>query len=277
VLAGALSLLAAQAVGVFADPCRDVPAMPEAVRLHQERSLAARKANQPSPRAAPEAGKAYGEWQRALYATDFAGQCRYRAANRQLPPASARRVVFFGDSITEAWSEVRPEFFHADWINRGISGQTTKQMIGRFRSDVIDLRPRVVHILAGINDISQATGPTSLDQIEGNLSSMVELAQAHGIAVVLGTVMPARTYQGVSNPDRAAAITALNSWLRSYAQRERIALIDYYRALDDGSESLSPRTTSDGIHPNAAGYAAIEPLADRAIATAITRSGKRRR
>lgn len=251
------------------DPCRTVPAMPAAIREFQVRSLAARIENQPAPRAPQEAAVAFGAWQQQLFAKDYAGLCRYREANTHLPAQSEKRVVFFGDSITEAWSEVRPESFEPDWINRGIAGQTTKQMIGRFRADVIELHPDVVHILAGINDISGATGPTSLDQIASNLSTMVELARLHGIAVVLATLLPAKAYQGTADPERAAAIAALNAWIRQYSRCEQIALIDYYAALSDSNQSMPLFLTSDGIHPNARGYAVMEGLVRREFADSI--------
>ena len=243
--------------------------MPAAVQDFQAASLKARAGNRALPRASQAAATAYGEWQRQLFATDFAGLCRYRGANQHLPARTAGRVVFFGDSITEAWSEVRPGFFRRDWINRGIAGQTTKQMIGRFRSDVIDLHPAVVHILAGINDIAGATGPTSIDQITSNLSTMAELARVHGIRVVLGTVLPAKAYRGVAQPERADAVAALNRWIRGYARREHIGLIDYFAALNDEDQSMAPSHTSDGVHPNASGYAVMEPLASRAIADTL--------
>ena len=243
--------------------------MPAAIREFQAQSLAARIANQPAPRAPAEAAAAYGAWQHQLFASDYPGLCRYREANTHLPARSEDRVVFFGDSITEAWSEVRPDFFRPDWINRGIAGQTTKQMIGRFRSDVIELHPDVVHILAGINDISGATGPTSLDQIASNLSTMVELARLHGIAVVLGTLLPAKAYQGTADPERAAAIAALNAWIRQYSRCEDIGLIDYYTALSDADQSMPPPLTSDGIHPNARGYAVMESLVGGRLADDI--------
>ena len=214
----------------------------------------------------PAVAQAYGDWQRALLAADFPGICRYRAANAALPPPTPQRIVFFGDSITEQWLKLRPAFFAGDRIDRGIGGQTTRQMIARFRADVIELRPAVVHILAGTNDLAQITGPTSLAEIEGHLASMAELARAHGIRVVFGAVLPARAYGSRPDYDPAPDIIALNGWLRAYAAREGHGFADYNAALDDGAHGLSPVNSADGIHPTAAGYAIMEPIAEKAIA-----------
>lgn len=246
-------------IAAATDPCTTVPAMPAAMREFQALTIAARIANRPSPPAPAEAASAYVAWQRQLLASDFAGQCRYRAANRAL--AERPTIVFFGDSITEAWSAVSPGFFRPGWINRGIAGQTTAQMIGRFRADVVDLHPATVHILAGINDIAGATGPAGLDQIAGNIASMAELAQAHGIRVVLGTLLPAGAWQGTAHADRAAQVAALNGWLRDYARAEGITLIDYHPALAAAGAGMSPAHSADGIHPNARGYAVMEQAA----------------
>lgn len=244
------------AITATTDPCAAVPAMPDAIRDFQARTIAARIANRPSPPAPPAAASAYGAWQRQLLASDFAGQCRYRAANRMV--AQRPGTVFFGDSITEAWPAVSPGFFAAGQVNRGIAGQTTAQMIGRFRADVIELHPTTVHILAGINDIAGATGPAALDQIAGDIASMAELAQAHGIRVVLGTLLPAGAWQGTAHADRAAAVAALNGWLRDYARAEGFALVDYHAALVTDGEGMDPAHSADGIHPNARGYAVME-------------------
>ncbi|WP_347304592.1 GDSL-type esterase/lipase family protein (plasmid) [Croceibacterium sp. TMG7-5b_MA50] len=251
------------AIGAAGDSCTTVPAMPAIIRDYHLQTLAARTANRPYPRAPAEAAKAYSAWQRSLRDTDFAGQCRYREANRLL--GERPEVVFFGDSITEAWPDVSPGFFPARWINRGIAGQTTAQMIGRFRADVIDLHPASVHILAGINDIAGATGPATLDQIAGNIASMAELARLHGIRVVLGTLLPAGAWQGDDHADRAAAVAALNDWLRRYAAAQGITLIDYHPALVAAGDGMAADLSADGIHPNARGYTVMERTARAAL------------
>lgn len=249
-----------------ADPCSAVPAMPPQVKAASAAADAARAAGRTPDRPPPEVARAYGEWQRALLAADFPGICHYRAANAALPPPTPQRIVFFGDSITEQWIKLRPGFFAGDRIDRGIGGQTTRQMIARFRADVIELRPAVVHILAGTNDLAQITGPTALAEIEGHLASMAELARAHGIRVVFGAVLPARAYGNRPGYDPAPDIGALNAWLRAYAAREGFGFADYHVALDDGAHGLSPANSADGIHPTGAGYAVMEPLLEKVLA-----------
>jgi acyl-CoA thioesterase-1 len=203
--------------------------------------------------------------------TDFFNLCRYRAANQSLPTHSSTRIVFMGDSITEGWKESRPEFFRGDRVDRGISGQTTSQMLGRFYADVIALHPAVVHILAGTNDIAGNGGPTTLDGIENNIRSMVELAQAHRIKVVLGTVLPAARYDWRPEIDPVPSIRALNVWIRSYAQSRGITLVDYYALLDDGHHGLALSDSGDGVHPTPAGYAKMEA----ALSAKLARGQKR--
>jgi lysophospholipase L1-like esterase len=243
--------------------------MPAEVKAFQVSADAARAAGRKPDLPAPAVSAAYAAWQQKLFAVDFPGVCRYRAANAALPPATKRRIVFFGDSITERWITLRPDFFAGDRVDRGIGGQTTRQMIGRFRADVVELHPEVVHILAGINDLAGATGPTSLSEIEGNLASMSELARVHRIKVVLGAVLPARALGGRPGHDPASDIASLNAWLRAYAAREGFGFVDYHVALDDGTNGLSLANSADGIHPTVAGYAIMEPLAEKAFARAV--------
>lgn len=256
-------------VGIVSEPCAVLPQMPSVVAefISQMERTKAEGAPEPVPTA--EGLAIYATWQRDLLIADFAGLCRYRAANRQLPPPGDHRVVFFGDSITEAWSRVDPAFFAGDRINRGISGQTTAQMIGRFRADVIELRPAVVHIMAGTNDIAGNTGPTSLEAIEDNIRSMAELARVHGIAVVIGSVLPARRFDWRPQIEPTASIAALNERLRTYAAQQGFGFADYHRPLDDGSGGLAADKAADGVHPTSSGYALMEPIADKAIADVL--------
>jgi lysophospholipase L1-like esterase len=208
---------------------------------------------------------------------DWAQEARYRDANAALPPpaSGSDRVVFMGDSITDFWGPgLGGAFPGRDVVNRGISGQTTPQMLVRFRPDVIALKPRVVVILAGTNDIAGNTGPTTTGRIEDNLASMAELARAHGIRVVLASVMPVNNY---SNPDETtrrppATIIELNHWLRDYATREHFVYLDYHAALLDDRHLLRRELSEDGLHPNKAGYAVMAPLADKAIRQALAAS-----
>ena len=212
---------------------------------------------------------------------DWPALARYREANTKIaPPAKdEQRVVFMGDSITDLWDEPRfGGFFPGKpYIDRGISGQTTPQMLIRFRPDVLALRPRAVVILAGTNDIAGNTGPATLEAIEDNLASMAELARAHGIRVVLASVLPVSDYDKTRD-GRAiirteqrppAQIKALNEWLKKYAADNGATYLDYYSTLADDRGFLQDELSDDGLHPNAKGYAVMAPLAERAIAAAL--------
>lgn len=206
----------------------------------------------------PAAGTPDDRRQIELRLADIFNLCRYRAANQALSPPSSTRIIFMGDSITEGWKESRARFFRRDRIDRGISGQTSAQMLGRFYADVIALRPATVHILAGTNDIAGNGGPTNLEAIRNNIRSMVELAQAHRIKVILGTVLPAARFDWRPEVDPVPSIRALNAWIREYARSRGITLVDYYAVLDDGHHGLAKSDSADGVHPTAAGYAKME-------------------
>ncbi len=201
--------------------------------------------------------------------SDWGQKCRYQRENAALPPASAHRVVFLGDSITESWASFEPDFFVDDVLDRGISGQTTAQMLVRLRSDVLDLHPAVVHILAGTNDVAGNTGPTSLADIQGNIASMVEQARAHGARVILASIPPAAAIPWRPQVQPMPAIAAMNEWLRRYAAREHLVYVDYHRMLSDGRGAFLPKLSGDGVHPNGAGYAVMRPLAAAAIRQAL--------
>jgi lysophospholipase L1-like esterase len=214
---------------------------------------------------------------------DWPQLARYHDANAQIttPAKNERRVVFLGDSITDGWD--RPAsggFFPGKpYVNRGISGQTTPQMLIRFRPDVIALQPRVVVILAGTNDIAGNTGPMTLEMIEANLSGMAELAHVHGIRVVLASVMPVSDYGHradgtpiVQTGDRPPArILELDAWIKRYAVERNLTYVDYFSAMVDDKGMLKKELSEDGLHPNAAGYAIMAPLAEQAIAAALKR------
>lgn len=204
---------------------------------------------------------------------DWPQLARYRDENAALaaPAPGQRRVVFFGDSITEGWGKTGSETFFPGkpYVNRGISGQTTPQMLVRFRQDVIDLRPAAVVILAGTNDIAGNTGPATPQMIQDNLASMAQLARANGIAVVLASVLPASDYPWKTGLQPAPKIRALNDWIRQYAQRTGAVYLDYYGALDNGQGGLDAKVSGDGVHPNAAGYAVMAPLALAAVERAL--------
>lgn len=204
--------------------------------------------------------------------TDWAQLARYRDANAQLPPRPAMaRVIFFGDSITESWELAGVGLESLEVLNRGISGQTTPQMLVRFRQDVVDLKPAVVHILAGTNDLAGNTGPTTLEAIENNLRSMVEIAQASHIRVVLASVLPTLDYPWSPGLQPAPRIAALNDWMRAYAKRRRLVYADYYAVLVDRRGAFKSTLADDGVHPNKAGYAVMGPLARESVRQALGR------
>jgi lysophospholipase L1-like esterase len=214
--------------------------------------------------------------------TDWPNLARYRDANAKVtsPAKGERRVVFMGDSITDLWADpVYGGFFPGKpYIDRGISGQTTPQMLIRFRPDVIAHKPRVVVILAGTNDLAGNTGPTTLEAIEDNLQSMADLAAANGIHVVLASVLPVSDYemrdgkaivQTVRRPPEK--ILALNKWIQEFTKSRGYVYLDYFSAMVDGKGFLKDELSDDGLHPNAQGYKVMAPLAEAAIAASLKR------
>jgi lysophospholipase L1-like esterase len=203
---------------------------------------------------------------------DWAYLQKYAKANAELsaPVPGEERVVFMGNSITESWSpHFATTFPGRPYINRGIGGQTTPQMLVRFRQDVIALDPKVVVILAGTNDIAGNTGPATLEMIENNLASMAELARANGIRVVLASVLPVYRYAWRPNVEPIETIAALNRWIRDYARDNGAVYLDYYSAMADDRLGLREDLTPDGVHPNEAGYRLMAPLTVSAIQEAL--------
>jgi lysophospholipase L1-like esterase len=204
---------------------------------------------------------------------DWPNLARYRDANGKLvaPAPAEQRVVFMGDSITDGWGRASGKFFPGKpYVNRGISGQTTPQMLVRFRPDVIALRPKAVVILAGTNDLAGNTGPSTLEAIEDNLTSMAELARANRIRVVLASVLPVCDYivpQTTRRPPEK--IVALNAWIRGYSRKNGFVYLDCYSAMLDVKNMLKKELTYDCLHPNQAGYDVMAPLAEKAIASAL--------
>lgn len=208
---------------------------------------------------------------------DWANLGRYRAANDSLaaPAVKEKRVVYIGDSITESWAPYFATLFPGkQYINRGISGQTTPQILLRFRQDVVALKPKVVVILAGTNDIAGNTGPSTLEMIQDNLASMTEIAQANGIRVVLASVLPARQFAWKKELEPAPKIVELNSLIRRYAGRVGAVYLDYHSAMMDSAGGLKAELGKDAVHPNLAGYSVMAPLAEMAIGKALRSSVK---
>ena len=203
---------------------------------------------------------------------DWANLEKFRGENLKagIPADGEKRVVFMGNSITIGWIEHRPEFFKGKpYINRGISGQTTPQMLVRFRQDVVDLKPAVVVILAGINDIAGNTGPSSLKMIEDNLASMCEIASANNIKVVLSSVLPAWDFPWNPGTFPAERIRDLNQWIEQYASSNGHTYLDYYSSMADDKGGLKSGLCYDGVHPDAAGYSVMEPLLEQALKRAL--------
>ena len=215
---------------------------------------------------------------------NFANYNRYKDANSQLaaPTKDENRVVFMGDSITDFW-KLNEYFPNQPYVNRGISGQTTSQMLLRFRPDVIDLKPKIVIIFAGTNDISFNTGPITLEQIEGNITSMAELARANGIKVILASLTPVSDYnknkagevinRTIQRPP--AQILELNKWIKNYAARNGFVYLDYFSATVDDKGFLKADIAGDGLHPNAKGYEMMKPLAENAIEKTLKMKSKK--
>jgi lysophospholipase L1-like esterase len=201
---------------------------------------------------------------------DWASLRRYQAENAALAPATDR-VVFMGNSITEGWARLFPTLFPGKpYIGRGISGQTTPQMLVRFRQDVIALKPKVVVILAGTNDLAGNTGPSTVEMIEDNIASMAELAHANGIRAVLCSVLPVYDYPWKPGLEPALKIMTLNAWMRDYAARHGAIYVDFHSPMQDERHGLRAELTYDGVHVTEAGYRVMAQLVERGIAQALT-------
>ncbi len=205
-------------------------------------------------------------------AQDWPNLQKYQEANLSLeePKEEANRVVFMGNSITEGWAIANPSFFEDNpYVNRGIGGQTTPQMVLRFRQDVIDLKPKIVVILAGTNDIAGNTGPMTLEQIKDNILSMVELAEINGICPIVSSVLPAYDYSWRPGLEPNIKIPALNKMLKDLSENKGIIYLDYFSAMADDRNGLPKALAEDGVHPTLKGYQIMEVLAKKAIEEAI--------
>jgi lysophospholipase L1-like esterase len=250
----------ARAQGMYPQPDQNTSAAPHATALDGLKSA-----------------ESLDRWRETLvpmFMNDYGDLSRYRKANEALgsPQAGEQRVVFFGDSITDIW-DLNKYFPGKGYINRGIGGQTTEQMLVRFREDVVNLHPAVVVILAGTNDIAGNTGPETLEQIEGDFETMVEVARVNHIRVVLSSLTPENgtrpewmTFTLLRPPQE---IVQLNDWIRQYCKAQGLVYLDYYSAMADAQGRMKPELTRDGLHPSAEGFAVMAPLADRAIREAL--------
>jgi len=208
------------------------------------------------------------------YSQDWPNLARFQEENAKLgvPDKNEDRVVLMGNSITEGWSNIHPAFFEGKpYINRGISGQTTPQMLIRFMQDVIELKPKVVVILAGINDIAGNTGPSSVKMINDNLTAMVLLAKSHDIKVVICSILPANYFPWNPEVKPADQVIEVNSYLADYAKKNQHTYVDYYQAMVDDTKGLKEDLGSDGVHPNKKGYQLMAPLLEAGIKSALNR------
>ena len=214
------------------------------------------------------------QWEVLRSIRDFGGLSTYAEENAALPAAPATRVVFVGDSITELWGKESPFFPGAPYLNRGIAGQTTAQMLIRFRQDVIDLEPAVVILQGGLADIAGFAGPSSLEEIEDNLRSMAELASFNHIIPILVGEPPPADYPGRTGPEPVTQIVALNERVARYCVSSHFTYLDYYSALVGSNGQMKEGVSDDGVHPNERGYAILKPLAEKAIADALKQRAK---
>lgn len=202
------------------------------------------------------------------FSQDWPNFNRYKKDNESLglPARGEKRVVFMGNSITDAWIRISPDFFKdTTYIDRGIGGQTTPQMLVRFRADVIKLKPKAVVILAGTNDIAGNTGPSTLEMIEDNLASMTELAKANHIKIILCSVLPANKYPWKPEVKPADSIIALNKWIKEFAAANKFTYVDFYSSMVDEYKGLEKELSKDGVHPTIEGYKIMEALVQPAI------------
>lgn len=208
-----------------------------------------------------------------IYLNQYKGQdwpnlSRYQQENMNLQPPNKgeKRVVFMGNSITEFWSTYSDFFkFNKNYINRAISGQTSPQMLLRFRQDVINLSPNVVVILTGINDIAENTGPSTVEMIENNIISMTELAKINNIKVILCSVLPAEEFSWSPSIKPAKIVVELNEKIKSFANQNNVIYVDYFSEMKNGNDGMKSELANDGIHPNELGYSIMEPIIEKAI------------
>lgn len=200
----------------------------------------------------------HAEAERRQRELDWPALCRYESSNAGVHGID---IVYYGDSITEGWQKEHQAYFSKKVIDRGISGQTSAQMLARFYADVIALHPRIVHIIAGSNDIAGNTGPTSPEAYKNNMRAMVDLATTHGIRVIVGAIPPADRFWWAPALRPSMQIRELNTWLKSFAHERGLAFIDYHAAMTTPEGGMRPELSNDGVHPNAAGYALMESVA----------------
>jgi lysophospholipase L1-like esterase len=226
----------------------------------------------PMPAAGDEKLQAYLKKHAEDLARDYPDLCHYKSDNDALLKGAQPKAVFMGDSITAAWGVGDPSLFSGGVVDRGISGQTSPQMLVRFYQDVVALHPRVVHIMAGTNDVAGNTGPSSPEDFKNNIRAMVDLARANHIRVVLASILPAERFPWRPDIQPVEQIRQLNAWLRQFADQRKLIYADYHSSLTTPSGAFRPELSNDGVHPNSDGYAAMRPIADAALRKAVRAS-----
>jgi lysophospholipase L1-like esterase len=226
----------------------------------------------PLPAAGDEKLQAYLKKHAEDLARDYPDLCHFKSDNDALLKGAHPTVVFMGDSITAAWGVGDPSLFSGGVVDRGISGQTSPQMVVRFYQDVVALHPRAVHIMAGTNDVAGNTGPSSPEDFKNNIRAMVDLARANHIQVVLASILPAERFPWRPDIQPVEQIRQLNQWLQQFAGQHHLIYADYYSALTTPSGAFRPELSNDGVHPNSDGYAAMRPIADAALRKAVRAS-----
>jgi lysophospholipase L1-like esterase len=207
---------------------------------------------------------------------DWAWLCRFRAENAALAGKPPPKLVLMGDSLTSFWAQNDPALFPKSFANRGIAGQSSSEMLLRFHQDVVALRPAIVHILAGSNDVGGINGPTSPQAFKNNIRAMADIAKANGIAVILGSITPAARIEWQPSVSPARQIIELNQWLRGFSDEEGLIYADYHSVLTDAKGAMRPEYSEDGVHPDVAGYAAMRRVLEAAITGAESKMGKPR-
>jgi lysophospholipase L1-like esterase len=223
----------------------------------------------PMPAQADEKLREYLKKHAEDLARDFADICHYKSDDAAILKGAHPKAVFMGDSITEGWGAGDPSLFTHGVVDRGISGQTSPQMLLRFYQDVVALQPKAVHIMAGTNDLAANTGPSSPDDFKNNIRAMVDLATAHHIQVILASILPADRFPWRPDIQPAEQIRQLNAWLRQFADQHKLTYADYHSSLTAPSGAFRPELSNDGVHPNSDGYAAMRPIADAALRKAM--------
>ena len=204
---------------------------------------------------------------------DYGGLCHFKSANAAQLESGSPRVVLTGDSITALWEMGDPSLFSGRTIDRGIGGQTSPQMLVRFYQDVVALKPEVVHIMAGTNDLAGNTGPNSPEDFKNNIRAMVDLAQANGIKVIVASILPVDRFTWRPDLHPAEQVRKLNAWLREFAAERGIVFADYYSAMATDSGGLKPELSNDGVHPTTRGYAVMRPIFEQAVNSALKERG----